>query len=60
MFLGKFCEFMQIIISITLCIYSQAAYDKWLKAKFVAKKRHDELNAKRRKLKECKVLLTFL
>lgn len=30
----------------------QAAYDKWLKAKYAAKKRHQELNAKRRKLKE--------
>ena len=31
----------------------QASYDKWLKAKHAAKKRHEELNVKRRKLKEC-------
>lgn len=37
-----------------LLIFLQAAYDKWLRAKHAAKKRHEELNAKRRKLKECK------
>ena len=31
---------------------AKAAYDKWLKAKHAAKRRHDELNVKRRKLKE--------
>lgn len=31
---------------------AKAAYDKWLKAKFAAKKRHEDLNVKRRKLKE--------
>jgi len=30
----------------------QAAYDKWLRAKHAAKKRHEELSAKRKKLKE--------
>ena len=35
-----------------LMLYVQAAYDKWLKAKHAAKKRHEELNAKRKKLKE--------
>ena len=31
---------------------AKAAYDKWLRAKDAAKRRHTELNAKRRKLKE--------
>ena len=31
----------------------QAAYDQWLKAKQRAKIRHAELDAKRKKLKEC-------
>lgn len=31
---------------------AKASYDKWLKAKHAAKKRHEELNVKRRKLKE--------
>ena len=35
-----------------LMLCAQAAYDKWLKAKHAAKKRHEELSAKRKKLKE--------
>ena len=31
---------------------ARASYDRWLKAKQVAQRRHEELNAKRRKLKE--------
>ena len=37
----------------------QAAYDQWLRAKHRAKVRHEELNAKRRKLKESKLRLMY-
>ena len=32
---------------------AKSAYDKWQAAKQAAKRRHDELNSKRKKLKEC-------
>ena len=35
-----------------LMLCAQAAYDKWLKAKHAAKRRHEELSEKRKKLKE--------
>ena len=31
---------------------ARASYDRWLKAKQVAQRRHEDLNVKRRKLKE--------
>lgn len=31
---------------------ARASYDRWLKAKQAAQRRHEELNVKRRKLKE--------
>lgn len=43
------CDYMTVG-----AVRAQAAYDKWLKAKHAAKKRHEELSAKRKKLKESK------
>ncbi len=39
-------------LSILLDPAGKAAYDKWLKARHAAKRRHQELSAKRRKMKE--------
>ena len=40
-------------MKLTLLLHcTQAAYDKWLRAKHAAKKRHEELSIKRKKLKE--------
>lgn len=39
-------------VSYSLLTVSQAAYDKWCKARERVKKRNDELDSKRRKLKE--------
>ena len=37
----------------------QAAYDKWLKANHAARRRHNELDIKRRKLKESKLTAVY-
>ena len=40
------------VLTVLMDPMARASYDRWLKAKQVAQRRHVELNAKRRKLKE--------
>ena len=40
------------VLAVLTDAMARDSYDRWLKAKQVARRRHDELNVKRRKLKE--------
>ena len=40
------------VLTVLTDVVARASYDRWLRAKHAARRRHEELNSKRRRLKE--------
>lgn len=51
-FLAEMFQRLSQVLAVLTDPVARASYDRWQKAKLASKKRHEELTAKRRKLKE--------